>query len=937
MPRKYVYSFGDGAAEGRDDMKDLLGGKGAALAEMSNAGIPVPPGFTITTHACILHRDLGTVPAEVSRQIDEHLALLEQRMGRKFGDADEPLLVSVRSGAKFSMPGMMDTVLNLGLNPKSVRGLAKSSGDPRFAFDAYRRFIMMYSNVVLGLDRAPFEEVLSAARRKSRKQSDSQLDAKQLEKIIASFEKIVRDQTGKPFPREPHAQLRGAIEAVFGSWDTERAKHYRKLHDISDALGTACSVQAMVFGNRGDRSATGVGFTRNPATGEREFYGEFLQNAQGEDVVAGIRTPLLLEELETILPEAYAELQDITLRLERHYGDMQDFEFTIEEGKLFMLQTRAGKRTGIAAVRVATDMVDEGLITREEAVIRVEPVQLLQLLHPVFDPADRAKYEVAAQGINASPGAACGQLVFTPEDAVTEAEAGNKVVLVRHETSPDDIHGMHAAVGLVTVTGGMTSHAAVVGRQMGKPAVVGCEALRIDTAREQLHINGQTIGRGDWLSIDGTTGEVILAQVATMPSEVVQVVTGKLHPSKSTIFAAFERLLDWADLTRRLRVRANADTGTDAQMALALGAEGIGLARTEHMFFGADRMPKMQQMILARTEAERRKALKKLLPLQRRDFLALFKAMSGLPVTIRTLDPPLHEFLPNPTELKVEIEVLKATSKNKRKGKAERAAELAELEALYERVLSLTEINPMLGWRGCRLTILVPEIIEMQAQALFEAAAKCIATGIPVDPEIMIPLVGDAGELKLQREVVDRVAGEVMRKRGIHINYKIGTMIELPRAALTADAIAAHAEFFSFGTNDLTQTTFGFSRDDAGKFLGHYVDQGILPRNPFVSIDREGVGELMRIAVEKGRTARQGVKIGICGEHGGDPQSVGFCHDLGLDYVSCSPYRIPVARLAAAQAVLHERGVEELRTRARKNLRYKTPPTYHGTARGSTD
>ncbi|PRQ04727.1 Pyruvate, phosphate dikinase [Enhygromyxa salina] len=934
MPRKYVYSFGEGAAEGRDDMKGLLGGKGAALAEMTNAGIPVPPGFTITTTACTLHRELGTIPAEVSRQIDEHLAVLEQRMNRTFGDADEPLLVSVRSGAKVSMPGMMDTVLNLGLNPEAVRGLAESSGDPRFALDAYRRFIMMYSDVVLGVERSRFEAVMSSARRKARKQTDSQLSAKQLEKVVTAFEKIVLDRTGEPFPRDPRVQLRGAIEAVFGSWDTERARRYRKLHDISDALGTACNVQAMVFGNRGERSATGVGFTRNPATGEREFYGEFLQNAQGEDVVAGIRTPRLLVELEAVLPEAYRELQDIALRLERHYGDMQDFEFTIEEGKLFMLQTRTGKRTGIAAVKVATDMVDEGLITREEAVIRVEPVQLLQLLHPVFDPAARAEHEVAAVGINASPGAACGRLVFTSDDAVAEAEAGNEVILVRHETSPDDIHGMNAAVGLLTVTGGMTSHAAVVGRQMGKPAVVGCESLRINAAREQLEVGGHTVERGDWLSIDGTTGEVILAEVGTMPSEVVQVVTGELDPAKSTIFAGFQRLLEWADLTRRLRVRANADTGPDAEVALALGAEGIGLARTEHMFFGADRMPKMQDMILARTEAERRKALRRLLPLQRRDFIALFKAMSGLPVTIRTLDPPLHEFLPNPTELKVEIEVMKATGKSKGQRKADYEARLAELEAIYERVLSITEINPMLGWRGCRLTILVPEIIEMQARALFEAAAKCISNGVSVDPEIMIPLVGDVGELRRQREVVERVAKEVEAKLGVHVNYKIGTMIELPRAAVTADKIAEQAEFFSFGTNDLTQTTFGFSRDDAGKFLGRYVDEGILPRNPFVSIDREGVGELMRIAVSKGRAARQGIKIGICGEHGGDPQSVGFCHDLGLDYVSCSPYRIPVARLAAAQAVLHERGVEELRTRARRNLRYKTPPTYHDTALG---
>ncbi len=930
MARKYVYSFGDGAAEGRDDMKDLLGGKGAGLAEMTNAGIPVPPGFTISTAACMLHRDLGTIPTEVQRQVDEHLDVLERRMNKGFGDPKAPLLVSVRSGAKVSMPGMMDTVLNLGLNAEVAEGLARSSGDRRFAMDAYRRFITMYSDVVLGVHRDPFEAVMTAAREKAGVQSDSELGVAQLEQIVAAFEKIVQEKTGAPFPNDPKLQLRGAIDAVFRSWDIDRARTYRKLHGIPDSLGTACNVQAMVFGNRGDRSATGVGFTRNPATGEREFYGEFLQNAQGEDVVAGIRTPRPLRELEAVLPEAYAQLQEIALRLERHYGEMQDFEFTIEEGTLYMLQTRTGKRTGIASVRVATEMVDEGLITREEALIRVEPVQLLQLLHPVFDPVARGEHEVATVGLNASPGAACGRLVFTPDDAVEEAGKGNPVILVRHETSPDDIHGMSAAVGLLTATGGMTSHAAVVGRQMGKPAVVGCADLRIDTANEKLTINGKTLSRGDWLSIDGTNGDVILAQVATTPSEVVQVVTGKLDPSKSTIYTGFKRLLDWADLTKRLRVRANADTGEDARVAVAMGAEGIGLARTEHMFFGADRMPKMQEMILAQTWEERRNALRALLPLQRSDFFDLFKEMDGMPVTIRTLDPPLHEFLPNPTELRVEIEVMKATGKTKSKS----GATLAELESLYLRVLGLAESNPMLGWRGCRLTIIVPDIIEMQAWAIFQAAGECIKNGIPVDPEIMIPLVGDVVELERQRAIVDATAKKVMAELAVHINYKVGTMIELPRAAITADKIATQAEFFSFGTNDLTQTTFGYSRDDTSRFLVQYVDDGILPRNPFVSIDREGVGELMRIAVQKGRATRQGIKIGICGEHGGDPQSVGFCHDLGLDYVSCSPYRIPVARLAAAQAVLHERGVEELRARARRNLRQQKPPTYHDSALG---
>ena len=930
MPRKYIYSFGNGEAEGRGDMKDLLGGKGAGLAEMTHVGIPVPPGFTITTGACNLYREAGTIPAEVRRQIAEHLNVLETRMGKKLGDAADPLLVSVRSGGRVSMPGMMDTVLNLGLSDKAVRGLAKASGDERFAYDAYRRFIQMYADVVMGADHLEFEKVLTALRRKHKLESDAELGVADLKAVVKEFKAIVKASTKQAFPQDPQAQLMGAVEAVFQSWGNERAQTYRRLHEIADDLGTACTVQAMVFGNRGTRSASGVGFTRNPATGEHTFYGEFLLNAQGEDVVAGIRTPRPLHELQAAVPEAYAQPQEITTRLERHYGDMQDFEFTIEEGQLYMLQTRTGKRTGIAAVRVATDMVDEGLITREEAVIRVEPVQLLQLLHPVFDPKARAEHPVVARGLNASPGAASGRVAFTPEEAVLEAAKGNAVILVRHETSPDDIHGMAVAKGLLTATGGMTSHAAVVGRQMGKPSVVGCDALSIDPANRRLVIGDHVLANDGWLSIDGTTGEVIAAKVDTMPPEVVQVVTGSLEESRSPTFRSFARLLDWADLIRRLRVRANADTGEDAKLALALGAEGIGLARTEHMFFAEDRIPKMQDMILARTEAERRKALKALLPLQRKDFYALFKAMSGLPVTIRTIDPPLHEFLPNPTELKVEIEVMKATGKTRGRNKDR----LAELERLYARVLAISEANPMLGWRGCRLTILVPEILEMQTQAIFEAAVRCVREGIEVAPEIMIPLVGDAEELRRQREVVERVAKDVSSQAGVFVPFKVGTMIEVPRAALTADKIAQHGEFFSFGTNDLTQTTFGYSRDDSGRFLTHYVDTGILPRNPFVSIDRDGVGALMRIAIDKGRATRHGLKIGICGEHGGDPQSVGFCHDLGIDYVSCSPYRIPVARLAAAQAVLHERGVEELRMRARHNIRYKAPPSYHEAALG---
>jgi pyruvate, orthophosphate dikinase len=930
MPRKYVYSFGEEAAEGRGDMKDLLGGKGAALAEMTNIGIPVPPGFTVTTQACNLFRESGSIPAEVRRQLAEHLDVLQSRMGKTLGDTSDPLLVSVRSGARVSMPGMMDTVLNLGLSDSAVKGLAKASGDERFAHDAYRRFIGMYADVVLGVPYAPFEQVMTSARKRAKARADSELGAPQVKEIIKQYKAIVREHTGKPFPQDPQAQLRESIVAVFRSWDNERAKRYRKLHEIPDTLGTACTVQAMVFGNRGEKSATGVGFTRNPATGDAEFYGEFLVNAQGEDVVAGTRTPRPLRELERVVPEAYAQLKGIAVRLERHFADMQDFEFTIEQGRLYLLQTRNGKRTGIAAVRVATDMVDEGLITREEAVIRVEPVQLLQLLHPVFDPKARARHEVVARGLNASPGAASGRLAFTPEAAVAAAARGEPVILVRHETSPDDIHGMHAARGVLTATGGMTSHAAVVGRQMGKPAVVGCDALRIDTGHKSLRIGSAVLGEADFVSIDGTTGDVILAEVATMPSEVVQVVTGEMKPDDSPLFRSFQRLLDWADLIRRLRVRANADTGQDARLAVAMGAEGIGLARTEHMFFAEDRIPKMREMILARTEAERRRALKRLLPLQRRDFIALFRAMDGLPVTIRTLDPPLHEFLPRPFDLQSELDHLRSKAK---RTPADRKR-VVELEDLLPRVLALAEANPMLGWRGCRLTIIHPEILQMQARAIFEAAAKCIADGVTVRPEIMVPLVGEVRELAGQRAVIERVAQEVGREQGVFVPFTVGTMIEVPRAAITADQIAAQADFFSFGTNDLTQTTFGFSRDDAGKFLVHYVEGGILPRDPFVSIDRDGVGELMRIALERGRAARQRLKVGICGEHGGDPQSVGFCHDLGLDYVSCSPYRIPVARLAAAQAVLHERGVEELRLRARQNVRYKRPVSYHEAALG---
>ncbi len=924
MARKYVYSFGDGVAEGNEGMPELLGGKGAGLAEMTNAGIPVPPGFTISTEVCNFYRQFGKLPREAARQIEEHLELLERRMGGKLGRGKRPLLVSVRSGARMSMPGMMDTVLNLGMNDGCIKALSQST-DERFAQDAYRRFVQMYGNVVLSIDSAGFEAILEKHRKRKRARSDSELDAGTLRKVVGEYKTHVKKSAGVAFPQEPRAQMMRAIEAVFDSWMNDRACHYRRMNDIADDIGTACTVQAMVYGNRGPHSATGVGFTRNPATGAQEFYGEFLLNAQGEDVVAGTRTPRPLAELAEELPEAYEELREITSRLERHYGEMQDFEFTIEEGKLYMLQTRTGKRTGMAAVQIATDMVDEGLITREEAVIRVEPVQLLQLLHPVFSPEARRQHTPAATGLAASPGAACGRAAFSASAAIDLAEKGEPVVLVRRETSPDDIRGMSVADGLLTAAGGMTSHAAVVGRQMGKPAVVGCDALRIDLAHKEAHIGGTRVQAGDWLSVDGTTGEVIVGKLPTIASEVVRMAQGKARAAEHSPYAALLRLLEWADLIRRLRVRANADSPNDAKLALAFGAEGVGLCRTEHMFFGEKRIEQMRAMILASTPKERARALARLLVHQRKDFVGLFRAMKGLPVTIRTLDPPLHEFLPDVTDLRVQIEVMKATGKTRGRN----ATKLKELQSLHDRVKELSEFNPMLGWRGCRLTIVVPEIIEMQTRAIVEAAVTCIEQGIEVHPEIMVPLVGHVEELRRQRALIEKTAAAVMKEHGVHAPLRIGTMIEIPRGALTADEIAECADFFSFGTNDLTQTTLGFSRDDTGKFLGYYVESNILHRNPFVSIDRDGVGQLMQIAVDKGRRVKQDLKIGICGEHGGDPQSVGFCHDLGLDYVSCSPYRIPVARLAAAQAVLHERGVEAIIARARANRRAKQAPAYH--------
>ncbi len=912
--KKYVYFFANGKAEGNKDMKDILGGKGAGLAEMTNAGLPVPPGFTISTEVCgIYYKNNQQIPDEIWEQIWQALARLEEVTGKKLGDPSRPLLVSVRSGAKISMPGMMDTILNLGLNDETVKGLAEATGNERFAYDSYRRFIQMFSDVVLGIDRKLFEEALNRIKEKAGVKTDPELSASYLKELIDEYKKIVKREWGKDFPQDTKQQLKMAIEAVFRSWNNPRAIVYRKLNDIPDDLGTAVNVQMMVFGNFGDDSGTGVGFTRNPATGEKELYGEFLLNAQGEDVVAGIRTPMPISKIKEVLPEVYEQLVEIAEKLEKHYRDMQDFEFTVERKKLYMLQTRAGKRTGMAALKIAVDMVDEGLISEEEAVLRVEPSALEQVLHPMFDPAERAKHEPVAKGLPASPGAATGRVVFTADDAVEWAKRGEKVILVRSETSPDDIHGMSVAQGILTSTGGMTSHAAVVGRQMGKPSVVGCGAVKVVEEEKKFEVKGKVVKEGDWISIDGSTGEVYLTKLPTSPSEIIQVIRGEKKPEESKLYQYFSRLLSWADKYRKLGVRANADTPKDARIARLFGAEGIGLARTEHMFFAEDRLPWMQKMILAETPEERREALFKLLPLQREDFYGLFKEMAGYPVTIRLLDPPLHEFLPKREELIAQInrkkrmlEVLsyEEGSEEVQKAMEEIQAEIDRLERLLRRVEELHEFNPMLGHRGCRLGITYHEITEMQARAIFEAAARLIKEGIKVQPEVMVPLVGHVKEIRDQKEVIDRVAKEVMEEYGVKIKYTVGTMIEVPRAAITADEIAQEAQFFSFGTNDLTQMTFALSRDDAGKFLQIYLDRGIWEKDPFQTLDKKGVGELMRIAVKKGRRTRRNLKIGICGEHGGDPASIDFCHEIGLNYVSASPYRIPVARLAAARAAL---------------------------------
>ena len=885
---QWVYSFGAGHNEGRADMRNLLGGKGANLAEMASIGLPVPPGFTITTEVCTAYYDNGQkYPDDLAQQVRAALALVEEAVGNRFGDHHRPLLVSVRSGARVSMPGMMDTVLNLGLNDQTVEGLVAASGDARFAWDSYRRFIQMYGSVVLDVDHHRFEEIIEHVKLDTGKNEDTELTASEWHRVVDGYKEMVAEVTGKPFPQDPETQLWGAIGAVFGSWMNQRAVTYRRLHDIPAEWGTAVNVQAMVFGNMGEDCATGVCFTRDPSTGENIFYGEYLINAQGEDVVAGIRTPQPMAKerskssersMEEAMPAAYAELVQVRATLERHYRDMQDIEFTVQSNKLYMLQTRNGKRTAAASLKIAVDMAREGLIDHTEAVRRVNPAALDQLLHPTLDP--KAPRKLLAKGLPASPGAACGIVVFSADEAEARAQKGESVILVRIETSPEDIHGMHAARGVLTTRGGMTSHAAVVARGMGRPCVAGCGGVTVDYNNQYLSAGGVRIEAGQIITLDGATGEVFIGTVAMV------------EPQLSGDFAT---LMGWADKVRRLRVRANAETPLDAETARRFGAEGIGLCRTEHMFFDPERIGAVRQMIMAETEQGRRAALARLLPFQRKDFLDLFEIMAGLPVTIRLLDPPLHEFLPHS-----EYEI------------AEVAASLGtEVEAMQRRMQELSEANPMLGHRGCRLGISFPEIYEMQARAIFEAAAEIgrKTHKAPV-PEIMIPLVATKRELEITRAMVDRVAQEVFAEGGYHVVYSVGTMIELPRAALTADAIATVADFFSFGTNDLTQTTFGLSRDDAGKFLPLYIEKGIFPKDPFVSIDPDGVGALVRIAAEKGRSVKPDIKLGICGEHGGDPSSIHFCESVGLDYVSCSPYRVPVARLAAAQAALQSGGAD---------------------------
>ncbi len=902
---KRVYFFGGGKAEGNKEMKNLLGGKGANLAEMANIGLPVPPGFTITTDVCTEFYAGGKkLPKQLDGDVRGMVARMEKLVGAKFGDPANPLLVSVRSGARASMPGMMDTILNLGLNDKTAAGLAAKSGNERFAFDSYRRFIAMYGDVVLGLkpekkeDHDPFDEILDKKKKARGVKLDSDLPADALKELVGEFKAEIKKRLGIDFPEDPYAQLEGAIKAVFQSWRNDRADLYRRLNNIPVEWGTAVNVQAMVFGNKGADSATGVCFTRDPASGENEFYGEFLVNAQGEDVVAGIRTPQKIEELGKVLPEAYKQLLDIRKKLEKHYKEMQDIEFTIENKKLYMLQCRNGKRTGFAGVRIAVEMVEEKLIPKEEAIRRVEPEALNQLLRPVFLPAAKkqavAEGRLLAKGLPAGPGAATGKVVFFADEAEALAAKGETdLILCRHETSPEDIRGMNASLGFMTAFGGMTSHAALVARQMGKVCIVGCDALSFDYHAREMRVTtakGEVvIKEGDWISIDGFAGEVIQGRVETTPSEVIRVLIEKnLDPAEAPVYQRYAKLMSWADGARKLKVRANADQPDQGVASVAFGAEGIGLCRTEHMFFGEGKIGPMREMIVAENEADRRRALDKLLPLQREDFRGLFEAMQGRPVTIRTLDPPLHEFLPH-DEAGV-ADLARATGKT--------------VDEVHARIEELKESNPMLGHRGCRLGITYPEITEMQARAIFEAAVDLASEGHQIFPEIMIPLVGTKKELDLQAEVVRTTAAAVFAERGKKVGYSIGTMIEVPRAALTAGDIADTAEFFSFGTNDLTQTTFGLSRDDVPRVLAAYVSHDIYAVDPFVSVDRNGVGQLMKMAIAAGRAKKPKLKIGICGEHGGDPASVEFCHQIGLDYVSCSPYRLPIARLAAAQAAL---------------------------------
>jgi pyruvate,orthophosphate dikinase len=904
MPRKYVYFFGGKRADGKAEMKSLLGGKGANLAEMVNISLPVPAGFTITTEVCTYYYDNNKkYPKELKAQVLSALNKVEKEMGAKFGDSVNPLLLSVRSGARASMPGMMDTILNLGLNDVTVQGLIKKTNNPRFAYDSYRRFVQMYGDVVLGLkpvdkhDEDPFEVILDKKKHKHGFKLDTDLTADHLKELVEEFKAAIRETTGYDFPDNPMDQLWGAVGAVFGSWMNERAIVYRKLNNIPADWGTAVNVQSMVFGNMGEDSGTGVAFTRDPASGDNIFYGEYLFNAQGEDVVAGTRTPHPISELKKEDPKIYKQLDDFRKILEKHYKDMMDIEFTIQQGKLWMLQCRVGKRTGFAAIKMAVDMVKEKLISREDAIGRIEPNQLNQLLRPIFDQTEKNKAisggRLLAKGLNAGPGAASGKVALSAEDAEQMASKGDKVILVRIETSPEDIKGMNASEGILTARGGMTSHAALVARQMGKVCVAGCGSLKINYKERTIGVEGKNdvIREGDFISIDGTTGEVIKGKLETKPSEVIQVLISQtMQPKESSVYQTYSSLMKWADEIRRMRVRTNADQPDQSQNAIAFGAEGIGLCRTEHMFFGGDRITSVRKMIVSDTLEERKAALAELLPLQRSDFEGIFEVMKGKPVTIRTLDPPLHEFLPH-TEKEI----------------AELASELGiDVNKLKQKIESLHEFNPMLGFRGCRLGVVYPEITEMQARAIIEAAVNVSMKGIPVKPEIMIPLVGHIKEFILQEEIVRKAAKEVMEEKGKKINYMVGTMIELPRAALTADEIASRAEFFSYGTNDLTQTTFGLSRDDAGRFLPLYVEKDILPTDPFEAIDQTGVGLLVELGTKKGRSVRKDLKVGICGEHGGEPSSVEFCHRTGLDYVSCSPFRVPIARLAAARAVVNE-------------------------------